>query len=180
MKPSFQQINYSLRPAKHTERRMLCDIFRKASHFHRLSDYTYVGFGGIEFSDFILFHRSLGIREMVSIERAHQTISRIEGNKPFNTIKIVGTSSSIALPKLSWEQPHILWLDNDDPLAPNMLLDVATVANHAASGSMLAVSFQCHKAPEIQEALDKKMNPVSKFVSNFGRDELQPVSRTLS
>ena len=172
MAPSFQKINYALRPAKHTERRMLCDVFRQASNFDRLSNYTYVGFGGIEFSDFIMFHRSLGIKNMISMERADHALPRVESNKPFNTITIVGEPSSKALPKFAWDRPHIIWLDYDDPLKLEMLLDVSTITSKAKSGSILTFSFQCFEAREITLAKPKSQDAVSHFISTFGRDRV--------
>ena len=83
MSGSFKRIDYSLRPAKHAERRMLCDIFRRLRPFGRVENYVYVGFGSIWFSDFMLMHRSLGIKDMISIEHSIESRDRIEDNKPF-------------------------------------------------------------------------------------------------
>ena len=63
MVDSFRRIDYSLRPAKHAERRMLCDVFRRLTHFQPVETYCYVGFGSVWFSDFVLFHRALGVSE---------------------------------------------------------------------------------------------------------------------
>ena len=52
MSRSFERIDYSLRPAKHAERRMLCDVFRRLKPFGPVEDYVYVGFGSVWFSDF--------------------------------------------------------------------------------------------------------------------------------
>lgn len=172
MKPSFQIIDYALRPAKHTERRMLCDIFRRLAFFNRLTDYTYVGFGGIAFSDFVLFHKALGIRDMISIEREVAAAKRISENKPFNSIRVVNKSSSEVLPALSWKKPHILWLDYDDPLNTEMLLDVATVASHASSGTFLTLSFACVQAPEIDIAKREGGNSFERFTTTFGKDRI--------
>src|SRR5690606_4978275 len=84
MKDSFRRIDYSIRPAKYAERRMLCDIFRKLAAFEPVEHYRYVGFGSVWFADFMLFHRALGIRHMLSIEQAVGSRERFEANKPFN------------------------------------------------------------------------------------------------
>src|SRR3546814_2772121 len=84
MKDSFRRIDYSVRPAKHAERRMLCDVFRKLAAFDPVEQYRYVGFGSVWFSDFILFHRALGVRHMLSIEQAVASKNRFEANRPFN------------------------------------------------------------------------------------------------
>jgi hypothetical protein len=48
---------------------MLCEIFGRVHPFQPVDEYVYVGFGSVWFQDFILFHRHLGMRDMISIER---------------------------------------------------------------------------------------------------------------
>lgn len=177
MTASFRRIDYSLRPAKHAERKMLCDIFRRLRPFGAVEDYLYVGFGSVWFSDFTLFHRALGIKDMISIEQATGAAKRIEANKPFK-IDIDFRTSSDALPGLSWDRRSFLWLDYDDPLSTDMLLDVQTVANRACSGTVLSVSVQCHKSPAIAEAERDRAtdqtapDAVERFRQQFGRDRV--------
>ncbi len=154
---------------------MLCDIYRKFSSFNKLSKYTYVGFGGIAFSDFILFHKSLGISDMISIEEDPREQKRLDFNKPFNAIKIICKHSSLVLPSLQWERPHIIWLDYDDPLVPEMFADISTVANHALSGTAFTFSFQCQRAPETEPP--DGISSIDAFISNFGRDRV-PLATT--
>ncbi len=93
---SYQGINYSLRPGKATERKMLCEAFRKLSFFRKLESYQYVGFGSTYFSDFSLFHKSLGLKNMISIEQNTQDCYRFEFNKPFKCIDLrLGHSNNI-------------------------------------------------------------------------------------
>lgn len=179
MSASFKRIDYSLRPAKHAERRMFCDVFRRLKPFGRVEDYIYVGFGSVWFADFTLFHRTLGIKEMVSIEQAENARDRIEDNKPFR-IRVDYRQSSAALPDLDWSRNVFLWLDYDDPLATNMLHDMRAVARRANSGSVLAVSVQCMKAPQVAEAeQDAAQNPpmrLERFIGVFGRDRVPPTT----
>ena len=174
MTASFRRIDYSLRPAKYAERKMLCEVFRRLSSFCAVEDYQYVGFGSVWFSDFTLFHRVLGIKDMISIEQEANAASRIEANKPFK-IDIDFRGSNQVLPELNWDRHSFLWLDYDDPLTPDMLLDVQTVANHANSGTVLAVSVQCHKAPAVVEAEREKdtdesaIDAVERFRQLLGR-----------
>lgn len=178
MSPSFEKIDYSIRPAKHTERRMLSEAFRRLWPFQSISDYVYVGFGAIAFADFILFHRNLGVREMLSIERDAEGIERVRENVPFD-IKIDNRVSSQVLPELSWEKPHILWLDYEDPLSTDILMDAAIVAANAASGTALAISFNCHRAREVNEADQAKasgeeIQALDLFRDRFGRGRVGP------
>ncbi len=155
MVDSFRRIDYSLRPAKHAERRMLCDVFRRLAHFQPVETYRYIGFGSVWFSDFVLFHRALGVRNMLSIEQAVQSRPRFEANKPF-AIDIDFRSSSLVLPELDYAQRQFIWLDYDDPITLDMVNDVAAIARRASSGTVLVVSVQCVRPPDVVEA-DREM-----------------------
>lgn len=175
MTSSFKKIDYSVRPAKHAERRMLSDIFRRVWPFQRVEDYVYVGFGSVWFADFVLFHRALGVREMISIEAAESAKDRIEENKPFR-IPVIYKHSKQALLELDWNRKQFLWLDYDDPISTDVLYDLRTVSNHACSGTLLAVSVQCSRAPQVVEAdrdgSANKLSAVERFVSKFGREKV--------
>jgi hypothetical protein len=170
---SFEKIDYSIRPAKHTERRMLSEVFRRLWPFQSIADYVYVGFGAVTFSDFILFHRNIGVREMISIERETESIERVRQNIPFDILVDNRTASEV-LPELEWSRRHILWLDYDDPLSPDMLLDARTVAANASSGTVLAVSFNCHRARELDEAkgAGEEIDALELFRDRFGRERI--------
>ena len=175
MTASFRRIDYSLRPAKHAERRMLCDVFRRLRPFGRIEDYVYVGFGSVWFADFALFHRALGIKTMISIEHTAAARERIEANKPFQ-IPVIYDHSTNVLPTLDWSRKQFVWLDYDDPLTVDMLHDMRAVAGRAGSGTVLAVSVQCSKAPQIAEAERDGAPPaaVERFRQAFGRERVPP------
>jgi hypothetical protein len=143
---SFRQINYSLRPAKAIERRMLSEMFRRLHPFQRIETYRYVGFGSIYFSDFLLFHRDLGITDMLSIERDTNAKDCFEFNRPYDAITLQFGESETILPSLDWRKRSIVWLDYDGPLETSVLGDVGTFCNQATSGSVLVVSVNA-KAP---------------------------------
>ena len=141
---SFEKINYSLRPAKAVERKMLCECFRRLSPFGRVDTYRYVGFGSTYFSDFSLIHRSLGIRDLVSIEREMDWIDRFEFNRPYGCIDVKFGESTELLPELDWTPRTILWLDYDGKLTADGLADVATFCRSCSPGSVLVVSVNVH------------------------------------
>ena len=175
MKASFRRIDYSLRPAKHAERRMLCDVFRRLRPFGSIEEYVYVGFGSVWFADFVLFHRSLGIKDMISIEQSAAAKARIEENKPFR-IPVDYRSSKDALPDLDWDRKQIIWLDYDDPISPDILQDIRSVVSRARSGSVVAVSVQCVRAPQVSEAEQDDVGgapkAIDRFVAVFGRERI--------
>ena len=175
---SYDRIDYSLRPAKHAERRMLSEVFRKLRPFGRIEDYLYVGLGSIWFSDFSLFHRSLGVQRMISIEKHEEDQTRFEDNKPFAAIEMDFRESSKVLPELLWDKPAFVWLDYDDPIAKGMLLDVQTVVRNAVSGTIIAVTIQCTKAPEApnvgQEPPEGEPSPMERFRDRLGVQAVPP------
>lgn len=145
MTPSYLRANYTLRPAKQTERKMLMDAFRRLSTFTWLERYRYIGFGSIYFSDFFLFHKFLGIKNMISIEKQVEDKKRFLFNRPFKNIKMMFEASNQALPKIKWAKERtILWLDYDDRLKKEMLEDIGTFFARACSGSMIIVSVNAN------------------------------------
>jgi hypothetical protein len=112
---------------------------------------------------------------MVSIEQVETARDRIEDNKPFR-IDVDYRKSKDALPDLYWDRNQFVWLDYDDPLSPEMLLDMRSVARRAGSGSVLAVSVQCMKAPQVAEA-EKDSAPcapraLDRFIAAFSRERV--------
>ena len=130
---------------------MLRDVIGRLSAFAPLDTYTYVGFGAPWFSDFSLFHRFFGLKQMKCIEKSAGYRARFEFNAPFR-IDMDFRESSAALVDLDWRYRNIIWLDYDDPLLPSMLSDIRTITSSARSGTLLAVSFQCQAAKEVTEA----------------------------
>ncbi|QZD89894.1 hypothetical protein K3148_00300 [Qipengyuania aurantiaca] len=145
MTASYEIIDYSLRPAKFAERKMLCDFFSRLRVFGSLESYRYVGFGSIWFSDCVLFHRTLGISDIVSIECELDHQERFEFNNPLRGIRLLMGEASDVLPTLDWSLRSIVWLDYDDPLNVSILEDVRTVASRAKSGTAFVVSVQAEK-----------------------------------
>lgn len=176
MTASFRKIDYSLRPAKHAERRMFLEVFRKLRPFQPIEDYLYIGFGSLWFAEFALFHRALGVKEMISIEQVATAEPRFEANKPFRAITVDYRESSRVLPELDWTRRQFVWLDYDKQLNPNILQDATTVATRALSGTAFAVSLQCQQAREIEDAAADPQGPsaIVRFRDRFGRQRIEP------
>ena len=132
---SYRQVNYALRPAKSVERKMLNETFRCLTPFSRVGTYRYIGFGSNFFSDFILFHRSLGISNMTSIEHDKPARERFRFNLPFHCVELKFGESGEILPRLDWNIRTLLWLDYDRPLDLEVLADVELFCASAISGS---------------------------------------------
>lgn len=152
MSRSFEDINYSLRPNKCVERKMLCETFRRLTHFAPLSAYRYIGFGSTYFSDFVLFHRELNLIDMKSIEKEEELAPRFNFNQPYQCVSIIYGESAAILSdpsKLNLsEKPSIVWLDYDGPLEADVLADIKTLVTNLQSGSIFLASVNAEPGPE--------------------------------
>ena len=141
---SFEKINYSLRPAKAIERKMILQFCLRLAPFDFVEKYHYIGFGSIYYNDFILFHKNLNIYKMSSIE-FERNESRAKFNLPYNCIELYAGESNKKLPSLIKEdEKSIVWLDYDTPLSNMALDDIQTFSGQSCSGSMLLVTFNAN------------------------------------
>lgn len=134
-------VQYDLRPSKQVERRMIID----ACHLLALAgfpirDYQYTGFGSFYFVDFILFHKLLGVRDMLSVEQDVRIEKRVSYNRPFAFVKVAMTSATDVISTLSRDKKHILWLDYDCVLSADQILDLRLAGTYLSPGSLLLVT----------------------------------------
>lgn len=140
-RPSYENINYGLRPAKTIERKMLCDLFHRLTSFNQLENYQYVGFGSTYFSDFSQFHKSLGFSNLKSIEKDINNAKRFKFNVPYSCIELLFGHSNEILPTLSIDNtPTIIWLDYDYALDSTVLDDIRTFVSTAVEGSVIIIT----------------------------------------
>ncbi|MBM3473514.1 MAG: hypothetical protein FJX75_09615 [Armatimonadetes bacterium] len=147
---SMKSPHYALRPAKNVERKMMCEAFRRLSGLRPVHDYRYIGFGALHFVDFLLFHRALGISDMVSIEGNATEIARYEFNCPLRCIKVRPGLSHTVLPQLPWDRPTILWLDYENQIDVRKLGDARTFVGNAPPGSVLVVTLPAALPREVR------------------------------
>ncbi len=141
---SFEKINYSLRPAKSIERKIILQFCSRLSPFDFMENYHYIGFGSIYYSDFTLFHKILNINKMSSIE-FERNESRARFNLPFGCINLFPGQCNLELPNLvNKDEKNITWLDYDSPLSSSSLDDIQTYAGKTSSGSMLLMTFNAN------------------------------------
>lgn len=135
-KPSFEKINYLLRPNKNVERKLIIECINSLSDHFDIKNYQYVGLGSIWYVDFILAHKFLNINNMTSIERT-RNIKRAEFNKPFKCITVLSGDVSDVLDKIKWKIPSIIWLDYDGSISDSIVDDIRKVTQKSATGSIL-------------------------------------------
>ena len=139
---SPKKINYETRPFKFTERKMLLSTLVRICNFYQ-GDYQYIGFGGLTFTDFKLFHKELHINEMYSIEGGSFSIERLSFNKPYSFIKIHKELSTNALSKIDLQKKTIIWLDYDGALDIYMFEDLHLLMRQLPIGSVYIMT--CNK-----------------------------------
>jgi len=175
MAGSYQRIDYRLRPAKSVERKMLADAFRKLSEFGRLDAYRYIGFGSLYFMDFVLFHKLLGFKSMVSIENEEDATKqrRFDYNLPYKHVKMEFGSSSTVLPRLPWDVRSIVWLDYDGRLNRSVLQDIAYVVSKAVSGSMLLISANASlPSSQTEDGQTASRKPLDQLEAQIGLEKI--------
>lgn len=142
MPGTFKKIDYRLRPAKHAERVMLIDLFKRM-RFAPIETYRYIGFGSVAFVDFRMIHKALGIKDLISIEatEAVDEQTRFNHNNPYAGLSLHFGHSSKVLPTLDLAKRSLVWLDYDGSLSRSMANDLAIVARNAPSGTFVGVTF---------------------------------------
>jgi hypothetical protein len=172
---SYKKIDYRVRPAKNIERKMFSESFQRLSFFNPIEDYRYIGFGSTTFTDFILFHNFLNITDMISIEKRAEDAERFELNKPFKCIKIMYGKSNDILPRLTWDECTITWLDYDHKLNKTALQDIAFISSQAISGNIIIVtvslkSIKGRNRNERFENFTKSVGEINAPVNLEGKD----------
>ena len=157
---SGDRINYTLRPAKAVERKMLKDTFSKLYPFGLVSEYKYIGFGSKYFSDFKLFHRVLHIDDMVSIESDIDYAEKYEFNKPFRCVHLELGLSNKVLSRMTYENKFIAWLDYDYAIDESMLTDIEILIEDLFSGTIILSSYNAI-APRITSLREELRDEIS-------------------
>jgi len=98
--PSFDVVNYSLRPSKSVQRQVVFEGVRRLQSVLDWAGLVYVGFGSIWFTDYVMAHKLLGIDDMVSIESDEIGYRRAVFNSPYATVRVLQGLASEVLPTL--------------------------------------------------------------------------------
>ncbi|MGD1063140.1 MAG: O-methyltransferase [Terracidiphilus sp.] len=170
MMPSFDAVNYSLRPSKSIQRQLVFEGVRRLQVAMNLARLVYVGMGSIWFTDFVMAHKLLGVEDMVSIEGNEIGSRRATYNSPFVTVKVREGFSSAVLPTLYVDEfyanrPWMVWLDYDYELNESVKLDMRSVIENCPENSIFLVTFdgkdsRYGEAPERPELLRRVLGSV--------------------
>ena len=105
------------RPKKQIERKIFIELFQKIQHAlnTNISEYQYIGLGSIYYYDFILFHKYLNIKHMVSLDDKDYP-NRFEFNKPFDFITFKQMLTTEFLSNNEIDKRSFIWFDYDSSL----------------------------------------------------------------
>lgn len=149
---SFRKVNYELRPAKQVERRIFLDALQLLSmDAFPIRDYQYTGMGSVYFVDYVLFHKILGIRRMLSVEFDSAVERRVHFNRPFRLVEVRMGRIGDFIPELSQDLQHILWLDYDSVLDPDQLADIRLAGTYLTCGSIFLVTVDSEPPKRVNE-----------------------------
>ena len=152
-----------LRPNKNVERKLMVELLSafEADPRFKLSMYRYVGLSSVYYADAVLFHKRLGISDIVSIEKEDSRKKRLEFNRPFSCVSVELGATKEVLPRLEWTKPQLLWLDFDGGLALEQFDDFETLSGKLNSGDFLFFSMNAevsqlkgHKQDEQELSLE--------------------------
>ena len=143
---SFDVVNYSLRPSKSIQRRIVFNGIRTLQSRLQLEQMVYVGLGSIWFTDFVMAHMLLEISDMVSIESDQTGYRRAVFNAPYATVRVCHGQSSQVLPtlygdKIIRERPWVVWLDYDSDFNESLTDDIRSVIENAPENTVFLVTF---------------------------------------
>ena len=143
---SFDVVNYSLRPSKSIQRQLVFEGVRTLQSRLGLKGMVYVGLGSIWFTDFVMAHKLLGIRDMVSIEGSDIGHRRAVFNAPYATVRVVRGYSSEILPTLYADgliggRPWMIWLDYDGSFDEAVKDDIRSVIENAPKNTVFLITF---------------------------------------
>lgn len=161
--PSFDSINYSLRPSKSIQRYIVFEGARRLQAHLDWDNIVYVGLGSIWFTDFTMAHKVLGIDSMVSIEASEIGFHRAVFNAPYATVRVKRGYTNEILPELFVDpeisaHPWLVWLDYDGAFDETCASDIRSVIENAPANTGLLVTVNAHemsygRAPDRVERL---------------------------
>ena len=155
---SSDKINYLLRPAKQVERKLIIEALQCLGKKYKIPNYTYVGMGSRYFVDFQMFHKFLGIKDMISFEMEEDKIDRFDFNLPYVFIDLQPGKSTVILPTIDWSKDLIIWLDYDQKISPYMFDDIDIICDNAKPGTIFLLTIDA--GPE-------------RFDGRFSKDEIE-------
>ncbi|WP_169303692.1 O-methyltransferase, partial [Guyparkeria sp. SB14A] len=168
--PSFEKVNYSLRPSKSIQRGLVFEGLRAIKERLALADPVYIGLGSVWFSDFLMAHSALDVWDMVSIESDEIGFERAKFNCPFATVKVKKGEAGVVIQDLKngaeySQRPWMVWLDYDSELDESVCQDLAYLNRNAPENSVIIFTFNAHEGNYGKPAAQRR----SRVIELLGR-----------
>lgn len=164
---SFEEINYNIRVNKSIERKMLSEVIQKLHYLTDLDNYRYIGMGSTYFTDFVLFHKYLGINKMISIEKEESKSSRFDFNKPFSCVDIKYGTTTTILPNLELDRHlNIIWLDYDGVIEDYIFSDLDSIVATSSPGTLFLISVN------VEPGFGKKEERMQSLIDRIGKQRI--------
>lgn len=156
MRPSTgSNLSYDMRPAKQTERLIIVDVLKSAGDAGLpISSYRYVGMGANRFYDFLLIHRHLGVKKMVSLEHDDKFFERANFNKPFGFIDVLNKTASDFIAEDGGSSRSVYWLDYDGGIGTEIIADINDYANAMEVGDFLMMTVSGNPPRVVDQVSD--------------------------
>jgi hypothetical protein len=130
-------------------------------------NYQYTGLGSIYFWDFILFHRFLGIQDLLSVEYISKIKRRVTFNRPFRGVRIAMKAVGDVIPTLSTDKRHIVWLDYDSCIRASHVEDIESCGSTLTAGSILLITLDV-QAPSGDKPADWRQHFMTEAAAYLG------------
>lgn len=138
---SSEKINYLVRPAKQVERKLIIEALLRLKMVYDIEDYQYIGMGSLFYVDHQMFHKYLGIKDMISIEMEEDKIDRFRFNMPYGFIEIHPGISTDLLQTFDWKKDKFIWLDYDSKISKMVIADIQIICNRIKPGGILIITL---------------------------------------
>ncbi|MBA7490470.1 hypothetical protein ES702_01008 [subsurface metagenome] len=172
--PSFEKINYLLRPKKQIERKISIEILQELQQVvPGFEDFRYIGMGSIYYYDYILFHKFLKFKKYTSLDNK-RTPKRFVFNKPYDFIDFQNVHSTDFLENFEYDSNIIMWLDYDSALNKDILSDFAILSRKCRKNDIVIFTLNV-TCPKCIETRRQVMEPFAEFVSQ----KYQPFNKFL-
>ena len=168
-------MSYDLRPAKQTERRILLDLVALGRACGlELSGYRYVGMGANRFYDFLLLHRYLGIKNMVSLEHDPDMVERARFNSPYGFIDVRQQSTTDFIQLDDFDGSSIYWFDYDGAIGKEVIGDIYSLGTAVSPGDFIFVTVGGEPPRVVRKSSSRQR--VDWYTETFGdvANQIQP------
>ena len=173
--PSFEKINYMLRPRKQIERKISIEILQELQQIiPGFEEFRYIGMGSIYYYDYILFHKYLKIKNYTSLDNKAIPY-RFKYNRPYDFIDFQNVHSTDFLENFAFDSNIIIWLDYDSFLNKDNFNDFAILSRKCKQNDIVIFTLNV-TCPKFIKKRKNVMEPFSKYLSQ----KYQPFNKFLN